>query len=51
MAQKTFDECYWFTYDSNKDLCLFEVGRFHCPTSYGYCTIISDTYIMHFLIR
>lgn len=51
MAEKTFDECYWFHYDSSQDISLYEVGSFRCPPSYGYGPIIRDTHIMHYVVK
>lgn len=49
MAEKTFDECYWFDYDSYQDIRLYEVGSFRCPPSYGYGPIIRNTHILHYI--
>ncbi|MCM1567889.1 MAG: AraC family transcriptional regulator [Roseburia sp.] len=49
MAGKTFDQCYWFHYDTYEDISLYEVGSFKCPPSYGYGPIIRETYILHYV--
>lgn len=51
MPGKTFDQCYWFHYDSYEDISLYEVGSFQCPPSYGYGPIIRETYILHYIFR
>lgn len=51
MAEKTFDQCYWFDYDSFQDICLYEVGSFCCPPGYSYGPIIRDTHILHYVRR
>lgn len=51
MAERGYDECHWFHYDTYKDLCFFEVGKYVCPPQYGYGPIIRDTYILHYIFK
>ena len=49
MAVRTYDEVYFFNFDSYEDLRLYEVGCQKCDPSYGYGPIIRDLYILHYI--
>ena len=49
MAVRTYDEVYFFNFDSYEDLRLYEVGCQKCDPSYAYGPIIRDLYILHYI--
>lgn len=50
LSETGFDYCAFLDFDTSNDFCLYEIGSYKCPPSYGYGPTIRARSIFHFII-